>query len=454
LNYLSLICALILFLIAIRIDCKYIRLNSWTALLPGIFVTIILSRSPSRWLSIGREKISLEDFAVAIELGNPIDQIVYGLIFVLGIFVLIRRRSILNEILSENKMWMFLFGYCLISLLWSDHFFISLKRFLKDFCALIMVLVVATEDDPFETFKAIIRRNIYLLIPLSVVFCKYFPDIGRYQTASWQFIYTGVTTHKNLLGKLCMIALMVLVADIANIVKNKLYSERADLAKIYILYIVIGIYLMTFANSMTSNICLVFGLIVFFSKFLKKHLAKILVVFSICYIIGILEMTFNLFADFFLTAVGKDLTLSGRTQLWEAILDIKINPMIGVGYNAFWLGDRLEKLIQRFIFLPKQAHNGYLEIYINLGIIGLMFLLFAIYRSYRKLMKSFSESDPIFSFNISFFITYLVYNLTEATFLFNLSSLWFVFLFVVFFKAQIEGDSQNLNNAVISETGS
>ena len=48
-----------------------------------------------------------------------------------------------------------------------------------------------------------------------------------------------------------------------------------------------------------------------------------------------------------------------------------INPIFGTGFESFWLGKRLEQLQGIFFFFPNEAHNGYLEVYLNLGLMGL-----------------------------------------------------------------------------------
>ncbi len=431
-SFLTLIAALMLFIVALRIDKKYTKIKSRAALVPAIWLTIVLSRNVSRWLNIRHGTKAQVDFVSAIETGQPIDQLFFLIILISGLVILVKRRKIVYKVIEIKKTWIFLFVYCFISILWSDHQFISFKRYIKDFNALLMVLVIITEKEPINTFKAIMKRNMFLLVPLSIVFCKFYPDIGRYQTASWNFIYTGVTTHKNLLAILCLINIMVFLIDWIPLLKNRKYLLKPDLFIVYTLYLLLSIYLLKFANSMTTNACLIIGLSIFFSKFLKKNLIKVIIVLVIMYTTGLTDLIFSGISDVLLGIADRDLTLSGRTDLWEAVLGIKNNPIIGTGYSAFWLGDRLRELIEHFIFLPKQAHNGYLEVYLNLGIIGLMSLLFAIYCSFRIINKKFYNNDYLASFKISFFTIFLIHNFTEATFLFNASPLWFVFLFVVF----------------------
>ena len=191
-------------------------------------------------------------------------------------------------------------------------------------------------------------------------------------------------------------------------------------------------YLFRFADSMTSFTSFIIGTAILVSPFLKKHVTKIFIIGIFCYTTGLGDFLYYSFSNLFFGILGKEATLTGRVDLWAAVLDMKHDPILGTGYNSFWNGDRLRELWQVFIFRPKQAHNGYIEIYLHLGIVGLIFLILALLSSFKKLTYEVNPKDAFWPFQISYFTVYLLHNVTEATFLFNLSPLWFVFLFTVF----------------------
>ena len=57
------------------------------------------------------------------------------------------------------------------------------------------------------------------------------------------------------------------------------------------------------------------------------------------------------------------MTLTGRTAIWDSVLQKVSNPLFGAGFESFWLGDRLKSMWAEFYFKPNQAHNGYIEVY-------------------------------------------------------------------------------------------
>jgi exopolysaccharide production protein ExoQ len=72
--------------------------------------------------------------------------------------------------------------------------------------------------------------------------------------------------------------------------------------------------------------------------------------------------------------IGKDATLTGRVDLWHEVLPYgDRRPWLGYGYGAFWIEDSpLTQEIWRNLnsYKPPHAHNGWIETYLELGIIG------------------------------------------------------------------------------------
>ena len=74
-------------------------------------------------------------------------------------------------------------------------------------------------------------------------------------------------------------------------------------------------------------------------------------------------------------ALGRGSGLSGRTLIWTALLEVHTNPILGTGFESFWLGERPQQLEGIFFYIPNEAHNGYLETYLTLGLIGVFLLI-------------------------------------------------------------------------------
>ena len=96
---------------------------------------------------------------------------------------------------------------------------------------------------------------------------------------------------------------------------------------------------------------------------------------------------------FVLTEMGRDLTFSGRTTLWKAAIQVSLmhhSSFLGVGYRNFWLGDSVNQIlpyIAGWAKTPGHGHNGYLDMWLELGWVGLGLLLVFIVRNIIALVK-------------------------------------------------------------------
>jgi len=108
-------------------------------------------------------------------------------------------------------------------------------------------------------------------------------------------------------------------------------------------------------------------------------------------------------------------TLTDRTDIWGLVLSMAGNPIFGTGFESFWLGDRLRN-IWSVVHGINQAHNGYLEVYLNLGWIGLFFLAVVLVRGYRNIVTAMCRNPDVGSLWLAYFSVAVVYNFTEAAF--------------------------------------
>ena len=204
--------------------------------------------------------------------------------------------------------------------------------------------------------------------------------------------FTGVTTNKNLLGYVLFVLGLFFVAWIftkhERIDKKDVAQRRVqrDDMLVTVVFLVIIAYLFKMTDSKTPLVALAAASGVVLSlrfAVIQRHFGKFAALGLIAG--AILQMTVNI-NKAVVEGVGRDTTLTGRTDIWDKALGLVQNPVLGAGFETFWLGDRLLAMWKAFpVFLPNQAHNGYLEMYINLGVVGLILFLFALGSSYRSL---------------------------------------------------------------------
>ena len=130
-----------------------------------------------------------------------------------------------------------------------------------------------------------------------------------------------------------------------------------------------------------------------------------------------------------LSALGRDSSLTGRTEVWQTVLPYATNAWVGAGYENFWIGERLQ-VFNRLLGGLNQAHNGYIEIYLNIGWVGLILLGAIIIAGYRNIMKELRNSPETGRLKLAFFLICFVYNFTEASFKMT-CPVWITFLWAV-----------------------
>jgi hypothetical protein len=129
-------------------------------------------------------------------------------------------------------------------------------------------------------------------------------------------------------------------------------------------------------------------------------------------------------------AMGRDSTLTTRTQLWEDIMRMPVNPLVGTGFESFWLGDRAKSLWAKHWWHPNQAHNGYLEVFLNLGWLGVTLLGFLIGWGYGNVIRALRRDPELGKLRLALLMAALLYNLTEAAFK-VMHPVWIIFILAV-----------------------
>ena len=404
-----------------------ISISAWLAV---VWLGICASRPVSSWFEVGMAQATPDAYLE----GSPLDGMVFLVLILCACGVLWWRRVSLGEILSSNR-WIFVFYlFCGVSVLWSDYPFVAFKRWYKDFGNVLLLLILLTERDPVDAVKAVFVRCAYVLVPLSFIFVRYFPETGRAYTG-WNgndLMYVGVATHKNTLGALLLVSTLFLVSDLID-----RRGKRSVIASVLgrvdsFVVLLMAVWLLVIANSATSLVCTILAVVILLGTsvgFVRRRLRFVEV-----FVVVLVAAWFLLDSLFGITAsavegLGRDMTFTGRSEAWEIVLSSPINPLIGAGFKSFWAGERMATL---WLTLPHivQAHNGYVETYLNGGVLGLCLLLVMMGAGFAKIKRSLVAGDRFARVRFAFWVIALIYNFSEAAFN-NLFFVWFTTLLVV-----------------------
>lgn len=378
--------------------------------IPLLWMLVIMSKPVAVWLQI----------VFGIQWGEAVsaDSIVWATLIIAGARLLAKRGVTVSEIIRNNRFLSAFVLYCFVSIFWSDILFWSFKHWLATLGHPIMALIILTEPDPKKALICLMKRCAYVAIPVSILLLRYYPQWGRvFSFWTGESQKAGFGTEKNSLGIICMVFGFFFIWHLLNMLRRQRSKVRKrELVLCAGFLFMIG-YLFNGLNCGTALVSLSIAAatiaLIGLPQVDKRYIGAYLVAGIFIWLVA--ELVFGL-SDHVLDFLGKDRTLTQRTVMWPELLKSDINPILGTGYDSFWQGERLEALWAKYPWRPNEAHNGYLETYLNLGLVGLVLLAGWIATIYRKCRLDLFRQFEIGLFGLGILIMAILYNWTEAAF--------------------------------------
>ncbi len=391
--------------------------------IPLAWMFLAGSRYVSSWMSLGGGGGD-----TAYDEGSPLDAAVFATLIVAGLVVLYRRRIDWAQLVWGNKLIVCYFAYCLVSLAWSDEPAIGLRRWIKDMGNPIMALIILTERHPLQAIGVVLRRLALLMLPMSVVFVRYYPELGR----TYHFgvpTFTGIGHQKNALGQMCLVACIYFAWQV---LQDRAQFKAWSFGRRLRLWLLVAMAadLLRLSDSQTSIASLLLAIAlmalarVSFIARQPARLVGVLIGGMLAYFL--LDSTLGL-RDMALELMGRDPSLTSRTDLWAILLKLVDSPMLGTGFMSFWAGDRMTAVWAMLGTPVLQAHSGYLEQYLNLGYVGVGFIVLLIAKGLFD-ARALAPTDPSFAvLRLAFVVAAAAYNYTEASF-YGINNMWLLLL--------------------------
>lgn len=398
---------------------------------------------PTAWLFLAAGKPLAAWFGIGgpdMEAGSPLDRNFITFLIIAGIIVLQMRNFSWVQASKQYPWLILLVIYMLVSVLWSDMPYTSFKRWVRDaFAGLIMAFVILTEKHPRLAVESILRRAVYVLIPFSYILIHYFPHYGRdYGHWSGALMWIGVASQKNGLASLCLFSIIFIIWTLIrrkNDRENPVVGYQTYL-ELFVLGISIWIFMgpsHTLTYSATSTAALFIGMTAFFGMLMMKRQNRLMGANTLTMIMAIIIIfgTMVPFSGGWLVSdaasvFNREENLTGRTDIWAYLIPYAMqSPILGHGYGGFWTDAHRAAT-------SSHAHNGYLDIILNLGFSGLIifsaFLLSCCRNGQRALMHDFFWG----CLSLVILFTFAVHNIAESsvTSLSGLASASILFMYI------------------------
>jgi exopolysaccharide production protein ExoQ len=254
----------------------------------------------------------------------------------------------------------------------------------------------------------------------SVMFALALPQYGLDQMGGHSDAWKGIFSAKNYLGNL---ALFFLTAAVS-------YRARTPFMRsLRISQILLCLTAIAFSRAATAYILTAIYLVYLvvmktLHGFRKKDYLVVCLLLLVAFSAAIAAIL--IWPDFLFSLLGKDVTLTGRTGIWSAVLDsIAKRPLLGYGYQAFWLGLEGEsyRVILAVSWVLAQAQNGFLDVMLEMGIAGLAIVVLVFGFAFRDgvvcLLHSHDQAQlRAVEWYLAIVLLTLLYNLDES-FLFD-----------------------------------
>lgn len=405
--------------------------------IPVIWFWILGSRAVSVWLSGGG---AIPDANQMMD-GTPTDAFVFLVLLGVGLATLARRGQRAVSVMTVNWPIVLYFLYCLMSVVWSDYPGVAIKRWIKATGDVVMALVVVTDPQPVAALRRLLSRLGFVLLPASILLIKYYPYLGRdYDAWSGQQHNNGVTADKNLLGLSTYLLTLGTLWQVLRLWNEPNQPDRSRQLVAQCILLGFGIWLLSIANSATSTACFTLSailmLVTCLRRIKRRPAAVHALVITLVLLGGLIKLTG---ADAAVAqALGRNADLTGRaSNIWPFLIPMAPNALVGAGFESFWLGPRLEKVWNEFPNLyVNEAHNGYIEVYLNLGVIGASLIILILVHGYRHSVAAFRNDSNLASLMLAYVFSAAMYSYTEAGFR-MLSLAWSFLLLAIIWASRI-----------------
>jgi O-antigen ligase len=327
-------------------------------------------------------------------------------------------------------VWLF-FVYGGRSVLWSVYPFVSFKRWVKALGNVVMALIILTDRSWSSAVGLVLRRLTLVALPLSILFVRYYPELGRTYHMNLP-MFTGIGTQKNSLGQLCVLGGVYSCWSLLYRRAQWIRIGGPLRIPIDLLVLAMVVWLMTIADSATSIVALMAAaclLVASRVRFIAQPPRRILNLGLACILVLVgLEQIVDL-STMAISALDRDPSLTTRVPMWEDLLGSAQNSFFGAGYEGYWNTDIGRMMAARWGSVI-QAHNGYLEIYLNLGLVGLVILIGGMVAGVSKVARQLSSDRAAAVLRLAFLVAAISYNWTEATFR-GASNMWLLLLLAI-----------------------
>lgn len=346
----------------------------------------------------------------------------------IGMLSLARIRQI-GWLASKNLFPLLFVLLVVMSAIWSIHPDITIRRGIGYVLTVLIASYLAVRFDIDDAMR-LLSWSFMLSAIGSLLFVAVLPQYGIMQVADLAGSWRGVFPHKNVLGPIMAVAVFTELYLLVN-------GGGRPRWRLALLGLFLG--LVVLSGSATALLLSLFYVVgaAFYLLGRRNRLAAVGALTSCAFLLLMgLIVTWNDPAAV-LGIFGKDMTLTGRTTLWSVVIEIiRERPLLGWGYRATWQLDDPATTFADDVtgnWGVTSSHNGFLEIALQLGLIGMILMTLIVGISlWRGFQCCRAGILPLGWFSLIFFLGALFAAQTMETLGQNQVIEWVVFNLLTF----------------------
>jgi len=374
--------------------------------------------------------------------GDPFLQTILTIIYVItGILILINIKKTIKIITNDKLIWA-LIGLAFISIFWSAYQPLTFRRCMALVGTTVFGLYLSVRYEKMELVK-IFAWGLGIPAVASILLAIFLPTYGiepHYTGRSWR----GAWDHKNIMAKHMALGVVCFFF-------LALYMEGWKRRLAWIGFI-ICLVLVGFSNAKTSWIfifdMILLGICLRVLRLpLEKSLpiAVLMIVFVFLSALWVMDNT-----EMILKGLQRDATLTGRTELWSVLIPYaKERFWLGYGYGSFWDTAADQSVVWTVLYYgmqPSIAHNSFLDLWLELGMVGVILFLASIFKNIITSFKIATKSKVITDYwPLVYMFFILSYSMTESAIMGQTSLTWAIYVAITFQLSQIKQDEAEVD---------
>ncbi|HEU4550778.1 MAG TPA: O-antigen ligase family protein [Rhizomicrobium sp.] len=330
-------------------------------------------------------------------------------IYCVAFFLLMRRPIAMVDTARDDLLLLAMFLLPVASVVWSVDKSVSFRRVVALVMTGVYCIYIARRLSPRDFLRYLLLA-LFLGGIMSLAYTVIDPrdaiEHSAVNTGSWK----GVYGHKAILGRIAALAVTVSVY-----VRPRHVWEGPMRWATIAMFIFLSVESQSRASwlMMLGGIGFMVLIAIVRNRRLSSGIKLTVAVLCGLAFVGLVVTSW----DYLLADVGRDATYSGRTTLWTGAIAVANahHPILGAGYRAFWTATGaagVRDYIQDWFRVPSHGHNGYLDVWLELGYAGValfaVFLVAMIVRLTRRILRE--PAEPVWAAFAIFFFVFILNN--------------------------------------------